>query len=232
MKSILMSGSFKKMEIPSNIIDFINKNVNRDYTICFISADFDDFIGNDKFVNKLINEFSRNKIIFKNISIIDNRINKNQMINIIKNNKIIFLLGGDTLKQIKSIDEFNLKKYIRQKGKIVFGISAGAINMAKKVVLARDIDDNIPQLSIYDGIGITDINIEPHCDFRNKVHWNDLIEASFVNKIVVMNDDAYIIIDNDNIKFYGGYCILDKGIIKYKNKEIEFEKFLEEIEYD
>ena len=232
MLSILMSGSFKKIEVPDNIINFIKKNAKGDYTICFISADFDDFIGNDKFVNKLINEFSRKNINFKNISIIDNRINNNQMISKIRNNKIIFLLGGDTLKQIKSINEFDLKKYINQKEKIIFGLSAGAINMANKVVLAKDIDDNIPQLSIYAGIGITDINIEPHCDFRNKEHWNNLIEASFVNKIVVMNDDSYIIIDNDDVRFYGGYCILENGIIKYKNKEIELDKFLEEIEYD
>ena len=44
-----------------------------------------------------------------------------------------------------------LKKYINDVNKIVIGISAGAINMAEKVVLAKDVEDNIPNLSIYKG---------------------------------------------------------------------------------
>ena len=42
--------------------------------------------------------------------------------------------------------------------------------MAKNVAIARDIDDNIPDHSFYKGIGLVDINIEPHFDLNNTIH--------------------------------------------------------------
>ena len=112
--------------------------------------------------------------------------------------------------------------------KIVIGMSAGAINMAKKVVLAKDPDDNILELSIYEGLGLTDINIEPHCDFSNKEHWKELEKASEINEIVVMNDDAYIICDDD-ISYYGTYLILKNKEIFVDNKKVSLEYFIEDV---
>ena len=229
MKAVLISGSFKKIEIPQNIINFINNKIQTTKKISFIAASFNDYEKNDKFVNKLLNAFEDKKIYFDNISIIDSRTKKNEMINNIKNSNIIFILGGDTLKQIKSIKNYGLKKHISDNNKIIIGISAGAINMAKQVVLAKDIEDNIPNLSIYKGLGITNINIEPHCDFNNKVHWQDLLEASMYTNLVVMHDDSYIIIDDDNIKYYGHYLTLKKGKVYYNSNECSLERFVKEI---
>ena len=227
MKAVLMSGSYKKIEIEKNIIDFIIKNTKEKRNICFIAADFNDYILTDKLTNKLLIAFEENKLKFNYNYIVDKRIKKQEMINYIKNSDIVFLLGGDTLKQIQAIKNYGLTKYIKEKS-IIIGISAGAINMAKTVVLAKDIEDNIPNMSIYKGIGISNINIEPHCDFENKEHLQDLIEASFVNEIILMTDNAYIIIDEKKYKYYGKYCILNKGKIFYNNKLTTIEKFLKE----
>jgi len=183
-------------------------------------------------VKKLLDAFHSNGMSFNNISILDSRLKKYDMIENIKNSNIIFLLGGDTLKQIKSIKNYGLKKYIYDANKIVIGISAGAINMAKKVILAKDEDDNIPNLSIYNGIGLTDINIEPHCEFKNEKHWKDLEEASEIGKILLMHDNCYIIIDNDIISYYGDYCFIENKKLYYKNNTISLEEFIKEISYD
>lgn len=232
MKSILISGSFRKTEIPTNIINFINKNILEEKNISFISASFNEYELNDKQTNKFLNAFKEKKLIFDNTYIIDSRYSKKEMIEIIKNNNIVFLLGGDTLEQIKSIKDYELIKSINNDNKIVIGVSAGAINMAEKVVLAKDIEDNIPELSIYNGLGITNINIEPHCDFNNKTHWNDLLEASMYTDLVVMHDDAYIILDDDNISYYGHYLILKKGKLYYRDRKCELEEFLKDIEFN
>jgi len=231
MKAILISGSYKKIEMPENIVEFIMKKTQK-YKICFISADFSDYISNDKYVKKLIFSFEEHKLKFDEIEIIDKRLLKSEMIEAIKNRNIIFLLGGDTLKQIKSINEYGLKKYIFNDNKIVIGMSAGAINMANKVILAKDEEDNIPELSIYKGLGITDINIEPHCDFKNNKHWQELEKASFIGKLLIMNDNCYIIIDDNIIHYYGDYCFLNKGKLFYKDNEMTLENFLKEINYD
>ena len=173
MKYVLMSGSFTRMEIYQEIIDFLNKFSLNKKNIAFITADFNDYSSNDKYIKKLIKLFNDKEFIFNSVYTIDNRIDSYEMKNYIKDSDIVFLLGGDTLKQIKFINKYKLKNIIKEKNKVVIGMSAGSINMAKKVVLARDIDDGIPNLSIYKGIGITDINIEPHCDFRNEEHWKD-----------------------------------------------------------
>lgn len=50
--------------------------------------------------------------------------------------------------------------------------------MAKKVVLAKDVDDNIPEISIYNGIGLVGINVEPHLDSASEEYMNQIYEAS------------------------------------------------------
>ena len=232
MKYVLISGSFTRMEIYQEIIDFLNKYSLNNKNIAFITADFSDYSNNDKYIKKLIKLFNDKKFIFNSVYIIDNRIDSYEMKNYIKDSDIVFLLGGDTLKQIKFINKFKLKNIIKEKNKVVIGMSAGSINMAKRVVLARDIDDGIPNLSIYKGIGITDINIEPHCDFRNEEHWKDIEEASKYSNIIVMHDDCYIIVDNDVTSYYGSYVKMTNSSIYYKNNKCTLKEFLREINYD
>ena len=232
MKYVLMSGSFTRMEIYQEIIDFLNKYSLNNKNIAFITADFSDYSSNDKYIKKLIKLFNDKKFIFNSVYIIDNRIDSYEMKNYIKDSDIVFLLGGDTLKQIKFINKYKLKNIIKEKNKVVIGMSAGSINMAKRVVLARDIDDGIPNLSIYKGIGITDINIEPHCDFRNEEHWKDIEEASKYSNIIVMHDDCYIIVDNDVTSYYGSYVKMTNSSIYYKNNKCTLKEFLREINYD
>ena len=232
MKYVLMSGSFTRMEIYQEIIDFLNKYSLNNKNIAFITADFSDYSSNDKYIKKLIKLFNDKKFIFNSVYIIDNRIDSYEMKNYIKDSDIVFLLGGDTLKQIKFIIKYKLKNIIKEKNKVVIGMSAGSINMAKRVVLARDIDDGIPNLSIYKGIGITDINIEPHCDFKNEEHWKDIEEASKYSNIIVMHDDCYIIVDNDVTSYYGSYVKMTNSSIYYKNNKCTLKEFLREINYD
>ena len=85
---------------------------------------------------------------------------------------------------------------------------------------------------LYKGIGITDINIEPHCDFRNKEHWKDLEEASKYSNIIVMHDDCYIIVENDTPSYYGSYIKMINSSIYYKNNKCTLEEFLRGINYD
>lgn len=231
MKYVLMSGSFTRMEIYDEIINFINENVKENKIISFVASSFDNYDSTDKYVDKLLKLFSDKNMYFNNIKIIDNRMNMEEMAKSIKISNIIFLLGGDTLKQIDYINKYNLKEVINDKNKIIIGMSAGAINMAKRVVLAKDEDDNIPKLSIYEGLGITNLNIEPHCDFRNDKHWKDLKEASKYTNLIVMNDDCFIIVNNEKIKYYGSFLYLNNGIITYNNQECTLEYFLKKINY-
>ena len=67
MKAVLISGSFKKIDIPQNIINFINNNIDEGKNISFIASNFNEFNTNDYFVEKLLKEFKIKNLIFKNI---------------------------------------------------------------------------------------------------------------------------------------------------------------------
>lgn len=224
-----MSGSLKTNEIPNKIINFLNKNIKKVNNISFVTSTFEDCEKNDHYVEKMIKSFAEKNIKFKNIYIIDSRLTEDEMKNNINSSDIVFILGGNTLKQMEYINKYNLKKAINNEKHILMGVSAGAINMARKVVLAKDLSDDIPSLSIYEGIGVSDYNIEPHCDFNDNVHFKDLIEASFYTNLIIMNDNCFIIVNNKSKKIYGDYFYLKKGNIYYKKKKCNLDYFLKEI---
>ena len=92
MKYVLMSGSFTRMEIYQEIIDFLNKNSLNNKNIAFITADFNDYSSNDKYIKKIIKLFNNKKFVFNIVYTIDNRINSYEMKNYIKDSDIVFLL--------------------------------------------------------------------------------------------------------------------------------------------
>ena len=104
MKAVLISGSFKEMKIERKIAEFINNNIKKDKIISFVSSDFKDHKFNDKFSKKIVDSFQNNNLNLKKIYIIDSRKTKEEMVCDLKKSNIIFLLGGDTLKQINFIN--------------------------------------------------------------------------------------------------------------------------------
>lgn len=229
MKYILMSGSFKTNEIPKKIINFLNRNLKKINSISFVTSTFEDYEKNDYYVEKMKNSFAEKNIKFENVYIIDSRLTESKMKRNINSSNIVFILGGNTLKQMEYINKYNLKNAIKNENHILIGVSAGAINMAKKVVLAKDLSDDIPSFSIYEGIGVSDYNIESHCDFNDNIHFKDLIEASFYTNLIVMNENCFIIINDKNKKIYGDYFYIKKGNIYYKKKKCNLDYFMKKI---
>lgn len=132
MKYILMSGSFKTNEIPNKIINFLNRNLKKINSISFITSTFEDYEKNDYYVEKMKNSFAEKNIKFENVYIIDSRLTESEMKRNINSSNIVFILGGNTLKQMEYINKYNLKNAIKNENHILIGVSAGAINMAKK----------------------------------------------------------------------------------------------------
>jgi peptidase E len=157
--------------------------------------------------------FRNNDIVFNQVHIIDDRITKEKAVQYIEKADIIWLAGGDTLKQIAYIKEYNLIMDLQNRDGITIGMSAGSMNMAKRVVLAKDIDDNIPELSIYDGIGLVDINVEPHLDSASEEHMKEIYEASKYTTIYGIYDNSFIKIVNDTMDIYG-VCFKYENISK------------------
>lgn len=219
MKSVyLLSGSYTKVDYPTDVMNELRKEVKKDYKFCFIPTFFDEIKKNKERCEKILKILKKQGIEICESFIIDDSIDDKKALEIIKKCDIFFLTGGDTLKQIEGINNKKIKDALRDNGKITIGLSAGSINLAKRVLLARDVNDNIPKTIIYDGVGLTEINVEPHCDFNDLNHWDDLLETSKINEIYCMCDNCSIVIRDNKTKIYGNYCIIKDGKIKYDNR--------------
>lgn len=204
MKVSLLTSGFPD-GFTNDFIQCIKQYYCNNGSFVFIASDFEGYSKTDRYLDVFLSMFRNSGIVFNEVHIIDDRITKEKALQYIEKADIIWIAGGDTLKQIAYLKEYNLIPVLQSREGITIGMSAGSINMAKRVVLAKDIDDNIPELSIYDGIGLVDINIEPHLDSASEEHMKYVYEASQYTTIYGIYDNTFIKIINDTMDIYGEY---------------------------
>lgn len=129
----------------------------------------------------------------------------------LKSYDVIFLMGGNPINQIEIINKINLKNIIN-KAKVVIGVSAGAINLSKEAIYFNDYSKKI---EMYDGIGLTDINVYPHFDITNEYFVEEVKMVSRLKSLIALPNNSFIKIDDKQIEFIGDFFKIDKeNIIK------------------
>jgi len=210
MKVSILTSGFPN-GFTDDFIQCVKDYYNNDNgSFVLIASDFAGHSKTDRYTDAFINMFRNNGIVFNEVHVIDDRITPEKAVQYIEKADIVWISGGDTLKQIAYLKEYNLIGVLQSREGITIGMSAGSINMAKRVVLAKDINDNIPELAIYDGIGLVDINIEPHLDSASEEHMKEVYEASHYTTIYGIYDNTFIKIANDTMKINGVF-------FKYEN---------------
>lgn len=202
MKILYLASNFNNA-FPKDFIGSLKEHYCANGTMSFVASDFESYSKTDKYKENLVKMFDEGGINFRETYTIDNRTPSKEANHHIQNSDIVWISGGDVLKQINSIKNYELIPSLKEHNGITVGISAGAINMAKRVVLAKNIEEGISELSIYDGIGLTNINIEPHLNPLKKEHMKDIREAAKYTVIYGLHDDAYIKVIEDSISIHG-----------------------------
>ncbi len=129
----------------------------------------------------------------------------------LKSYDVIFLMGGNPINQIEIINKINLKNIIN-KAKVVIGVSAGAINLSKEAIYFNDYSEKV---EMYDGIGLTDINVYPHFDITNEYFVEEVKTVSRLKSLIALPNNSFIKIDDKQIEFIGDSFKIDKeNIIK------------------
>lgn len=204
-----MKANFSTSGFPCGFTDkFIKelkKCLNEQKSFVFVASDFSIHRKTNRYMNLFLKLFKDKNIVFENAVIVDNKISPTKAISLIQEADVVWLSGGDTLLQINDIKNYGLIDCLQQRNGITIGMSAGAINMAKNVVLAKDMDDNIPELSIYDGIGLVDFNVEPHLNTASTEHIKDVKIASQVSPIYGLYDEAFIKSVDGSFDIFGEY---------------------------
>lgn len=197
--------------------EYLKKDIKNNDTIVFIATTFDDYEKNDLYYNNLIKHFKNIDITFNKAYLIDNRVDKDLAKDYILKSNIIFLMGGDTKKQIDSVKEYDLFEILKSKEGIILGVSAGSMNQSSRVVYKNDYNNYV--IEDYEGLGYIDINIYPHLDFNNIDYSKEVFEVSNYTKTVALPNDSFIRIENNNIDFVGEYYTIQNSKITMPGHE-------------
>jgi len=182
---------------------YLSKDLRNCNNILFVPSDYD----NEKYTiykDKIISWFDNIGISFKENHLVslDDEINDYD---------VIFLMGGNPIKQIEIINKINLKNLIN-KAKVVIVVSAGAINLSNKAIYYNDYSEKI---EIYNGISLTDINVYPHFDINNKEFLEEVKMVSKIKTLIALPNESFIKLDDEQIEFCGDcYKVANDNIIK------------------
>lgn len=182
---------------------YLSKDLRNCNNILFVPSDYD----NEKYTiykDKIISWFDNIGISFKENHLVslDDELNDYD---------VIFLMGDNPIKQIEIINKINLKNLIN-KAKVVIVVSAGAINLSNEAIYYNDYSEKI---EIYDGIGLTDINVYPHFDINNKEFLEEVKMVSKIKALIALPNESFIKLDDEQIEFCGDcYKVANDNIIE------------------
>lgn len=205
----------------NNFLKNMKESINDYDKFVIIASDADNYEQNDYYLKLDMDVLAMSGINFKENVVLDNR-NKDDIVNVLKNSSLIFLSGGDTLKQNIFFNEINLKEYIKNIDACIVGISAGAINSAKIVFNSPEEEKDLTNPSILEGLGLTTINVEPHfdCDKISKIQMDAILKESNNRVIYGLPDKSYIF----NNKVYGKCYRVYKENIELISNDDEVEE--------
>lgn len=149
-------------------------------------------------------QYLKKKNILNNRNIVEEKIS---------NSDIIYFCGGNTVKLINDLENYEITDLLKDKTKedVVFvGASAGAIMLSKKGLSDSKINDNDDSYHFLDGLAFLDIAICPHYENRKAELKKALVNTSL--QVYGLENNTALVIDNDKITYLKSQ---DKASIYY-----------------
>lgn len=216
MINYLMSGIDKENGFTKEQIESLKKDIKDNSVITFIASDFDNIEKTDKNKNLLIDAFNKASINFKCEYLVDKRVSKEEAKELLSESNIVFLMGGDTYKEMQSINEYDIKEDIVSRD-LIIGVSAGSLNQSKNVIYLDEYQDY--KLVKYEGLGLVDFNIYPHLDLKNEEFLKEIFTVSNDRPLIALPNESFIRCENENIEYHGNYYKVRNGVMIINGKE-------------
>lgn len=218
MINYLFSGIDKVNGFTKEQATSLKKDIKDNSVIAFIASDFDNTEKTDTNKKLLIYAFNNIGINFKCEYLVDKRVSKEEAKELLNKSNIVFLMGGDTYKEMQSINEYDIKKEIISRA-LVIGVSAGSLNQSKNVVYLDEYQDY--KLVKYEGLGLVDFNIYPHLDFKDIDFLKEVFTVSNDTPLIALPNESFIRCENGNIEYFGDYYNVKKSTIDIKGYDYE-----------
>ena len=221
MKSIILTsgpefsvknedGNRKAVKLANEALVQTLKEEIEDYNnLLFICSTPDEYKKNEEYSKLITKSLSLAGLKFSMSDVIDSR---NWLFSkgLINSANLVVLLGGDPLEQMEFFNGIELKEKLRKYKGCLLGISAGTVNMAKTVYCSKD--EDIEETLYYKGLGLTDINVEPHFDDTDTVRINEvLLKDSEKKSFVALPDESFIVLKDGNVTLNGDAYYFSNG---------------------
>ncbi len=181
----------------------------------FVASEFEkDFEKNDRYFHHFLKMFEDISIKFDKTYVVDGRRSIQKMQDIVKSSDLIWLSGGDSPLQLEYLKKYQLDDIISTHQGVIIGMSAGAINLGKTSICTVSSGHDVQ--SIYSGLGCVDISVEPH--FCLDKDCQEILELSKKHLIYGLCDESMIVLDHNNIEYYGKIFKIQKGKIFVLNE--------------
>ena len=206
-KYYILSGMNKANDYNfyDSIAKIFKKEISNFQEIVYISAFPNDFNRNKKLSKS--EKFLNIGINFKKSTVVDYSYNIEQVNELIRKSELICLYGGDPYKQMQFIYDYKIKDLL--KNKTLITLSAGSINISQEAICTED--DDFDYTFKYKGLGLIEYSIEPHFNINNKKVLEKLKEYSKKIDIYALEDEAFIIENNNNKILHGNIYKIAKG---------------------
>ena len=208
---VLLSGFDK-----NGFFDTVSKNLKNIITdtknLLFIASNPEVFDKTDNYSQRIFNFFKDIEIDFESYTVLDKRMSDDEQKKSFSKTSCIFLMGGETLTQYEYLKQQNLIEYLLDYNGVIIGLSAGAINMAERSVIANP---NYSPVRIYNGIGLADITVIPHFhEITADYIKEEILPLTYDSTIYGLYDDAIISVNNRTKKHSGTIYKLKQGNMK------------------
>jgi len=209
MSTYILTSMFPN-GFPVEVAEQLKRIIEKRSRFAFVASEFEKaHEKTDRYYNFFMNMFISCGIEFEHAFVVDSRMTVEQMQNRIEAADVIWLAGGNTSDQYQYFEKCGLIPIIREHKGVIFGMSAGAINMAKIAVCS--VTGGSSRKLIYNGLGLVDISVEPH--FNKRGASEELLQISKQYPIYGLCDDSVIVCDQSKTIFIGDIFLINQGCV-------------------
>ena len=217
------NGERKAVKLENTqLVEEIKKCVTRYNSLLFICSDPDDYKKSELFAKIIEKSLSLSGIKFDYSDLLDSR-NWLFTKSLVKNSDLVILLGGDPILQMEFFNNIELKDKLKGFNGCIMGISAGSINLAKNAYCSKD--EDVTESLYYKGLGLVDINIEPHFDINDIERINNiLLPDSNKTSFIALPNESFVVINDKDFKLCGEAYYFKEN--SYKKIAKDLKKFI------
>ena len=217
MYALYYSGFFEKA-LPIQMVELLRDDITCKKSIAVITG-FGKWTDEEKGDLHFAKEtwFDPIGIMFEEYHLIDANISKEKAHMLLRNASVILLQGGFTTLQNAFLSEYELDTPIKETAaSIIMGVSAGAKNMAAKVVCMKSNGHMTEENGIYNGLALSNFCYEPYFSINNdELVKGELLPLSQKLDVYTTVDGSFMRVKGSIVStFGGGYLISGSKIYK------------------